>query len=180
VRHGQTCAGRLLLEIIRSANEEAESKSLSTDPHMQFVVYGLIGALFAPSDSRSGSRHADKIFARLRGVINDGFADPDFGPPEVAAKAGISLRYLQKLFTQRGSTCSELIYSLRLEHAARLLHCRDSLGKRQPLSEIAYASGFRDYTHFARKFRHRFGHAPGAHSARNGADVMPAMSQDRV
>ena len=50
----------------------------------------------------------------------------------------------------------------------------------QPLSEIAYASGFRDYTHFARKFRYRFGHAPGAHSARNGADVMPAMSQDRV
>jgi AraC-like DNA-binding protein len=34
----------------------------------------------------------------------------------------------------------------------------------QPLSEIAYACGFRDYTHFARKFRHRFGHAPGAHS----------------
>jgi AraC-like DNA-binding protein len=34
----------------------------------------------------------------------------------------------------------------------------------QPLSEIGYACGFRDYTHFARKFRRRFGHAPGAHS----------------
>jgi AraC-like DNA-binding protein len=30
------------------------------------------------------------------------------------------------------------------------------------LSEIAYACGFRDYTHFSRKFRHRFGHSPGA------------------
>ncbi|HZW80363.1 MAG TPA: GMC oxidoreductase [Candidatus Deferrimicrobiaceae bacterium] len=29
---------------------------------------------------------------------------------------------------------------------------------------MAYACGFRDYTHFAREFRHRFGHAPGAHS----------------
>ena len=37
---------------------------------------------------------------------------------EVAAKAGISLRYLQKLFTQHGSTCSEFIYSLRLEHGS--------------------------------------------------------------
>jgi AraC-like DNA-binding protein len=36
------------------------------------------------------------------------------------------------------------------------------LGTNQPLSEIAYACGFRDYTHFARKFRHRFGHSPGA------------------
>jgi AraC-like DNA-binding protein len=31
-----------------------------------------------------------------------------------------------------------------------------------PISEIAYVCGFRDYTHFARKFRHRFGHSPGA------------------
>jgi AraC-like DNA-binding protein len=82
----------------------------------------------------------------------------------VAAEAGISLRYLQKLFTERGSTCSEYIYSVRLDHAARLLNRRASLGTNQPLNEIAYVCGFREYTHFARKFRHRFGHAPGAHS----------------
>jgi AraC family transcriptional regulator, positive regulator of tynA and feaB len=28
--------------------------------------------------------------------------------------------------------------------------------------EIAYARGFRDYAHFARKFRHRFRHSPSA------------------
>ena len=177
VRRGGTSAGRLLLELIRSANEDAESKSSPTDRYMQFVVYDLIGALFAPSDPRSVSRHADKLFARIRGVINDGFADPDFGPPEVAAKTGISLRYLQKLFTQRGSTCSELIYSLRLEHAARLLHRRNSRGTPQPLSEIAYACGFRDYTHFARKFRYRFGQPPGAHSAKNGQPRDETMRQ---
>src|SRR5262249_40975678 len=108
------------------------------------------------------SRHADKLFARIRGVVKDGFADPDFSPRDVAAAAGISLRYLQKLFTTRGSTCSDFIYSLRLDHAARLLHRRASLRTKQPLNEIAYISGFRDYTHFARKFRCRFGHAPGA------------------
>ena len=109
------------------------------------------------------SRHSEKLFARIRRIISDGFADPNFGPNEVAAETGISLRYLQKLFTERGSTCSEFIYSLRLEHAARLVNRRASLGTNQPLSEIAYACGFRDYTHFARKFHHRFGHAPGAH-----------------
>jgi len=74
------------------------------------------------------------------------------------------LRYLQKLFTQRGSTCSEFIYSLRLDYAARLLHRRASLDTGQPLSEIAYACGFRDYTNFARKFRRRFGYSPAAHA----------------
>jgi AraC family transcriptional regulator, positive regulator of tynA and feaB len=161
-----TPAGRLLFDLIQSANEEPPSQSSSADSYMRLVVYDLVGALFAPSDQSCGSRHADKLFARVRGVIKEGYADPDFGPPEVAARAGISLRYLQKLFTQHGSTCTELIYSLRLGHAARLLGRRESLRSAQPLGEIAYACGFHDYTHFARKFRRRFGHPPGAHSAK--------------
>jgi AraC-like DNA-binding protein len=131
---------------------------------MQLAVYDLVGALFAPSDPRPITRPAGKLFARICGVIKDGFSDPDFGPVEVAAEAGISLRYLQKLFTERGSTCSEFIYSLRLDHAARLLHRRALLGTGQPLSDIAYACGFRDYAHFARRFRNRFGYPPGTHA----------------
>jgi AraC-like DNA-binding protein len=163
-RRGGTTAGRLLLELIRGADKAAGSAFSPADSYMQLAIYDLVGALFAPSDPWPVSRHADKLFTRVRGVIKDGFADPDFGPSAVAAEAGISLRYLQKLFTERGSTCSEVIYSLRLDHAARLLHRRASLGTGQPLSEIAYACGFRDYTHFARKFRCQFGYAPGAHS----------------
>jgi AraC family transcriptional activator of tynA and feaB len=163
-RRGGTTAGRLLLELIRNADKAEGSAFSPADSYMQLAIYDLVGALFAPSDPWPISRHADKLFTRIRGVIKDGFADPDFGPSAVAAEAGISLRYLQKLFTERGSTCSEFIYSLRLDHAARLLHRRASLGTGQPLSEIAYACGFRDYTHFARKFRCQFGYAPGAHS----------------
>jgi AraC-like DNA-binding protein len=156
-------AGRLLFDLIQEADRSEGSAFSPADSYMQLAVYDLVGALFAPSDPWPVSRHADKLFARICGVIKDGFSDPDFGPVEVAAEAGISLRYLQKLFTERGSTCSEFIYSRRLDHAARLLHRRAQLGTGQPLSEIAYACGFRDYAHFARKFRHRFGYTPGAH-----------------
>jgi AraC family transcriptional regulator, positive regulator of tynA and feaB len=168
VRPNETPAGRLLLQLIQSSSQQPPWEASSANPYMQMAVYDLVGALFAPSDRSSASPHADKLFARVRGVIREGFSDPEFGPAEVAAKVGISLRYLQKLFTQRGSTCSEFIYSLRLEHAARLLHRRESLRSGQLLSEIAYACGFNDYTHFARKFRYRFGHAPGAHAVKNG------------
>jgi AraC family transcriptional regulator, positive regulator of tynA and feaB len=139
----------------------------------QLAVYDLLGALFAPPDPLPVSRHAGRLFARIRDIIKDGFADPDFSPREVAAETGISLRYLQKLFTARGSTCSEFVSSLRLDHAARLLRRRASLGTNQPLSEIAYACGFRDYTHFARKFRHRFGHSAGA--AVQDTSALPAQ-----
>jgi AraC family transcriptional activator of tynA and feaB len=81
----------------------------------------------------------------------------------VAVEAGISLRYLQKLFTARNSTCSYFIHSVRLDHAARLLERRSFLNTSQPISEIAYASGFGDYTNFNRRFRSRFGHTPGFH-----------------
>jgi AraC-like DNA-binding protein len=149
---------------------------------MQLAVYNLVGALFAPPDSPSlSSGHANKLFMRIRGLIKERFADPDFGPSEGASEAGISLRYLQKLFTQRGFTCTEFIYSLRLNQAARLLERRKLLSLSEPISAIAYACGFRDYTHFARKFRRRFGYSPGTHSAAqaragNGA-VRPAPAE---
>jgi AraC family transcriptional regulator, positive regulator of tynA and feaB len=157
-------AGRLLSDVVAGGLEEGESALSPADSYMQFAAYDLIGALFSPSDPLPVVRLTDKLFARICGIIKSGFSDPDFGPVEVAAKAGISLRYLQKLFTERGSTCSEFIYSIRLDHAAHLLRRRASRETGRPLSEIAYGCGFRDYTHFARKFRRRFGCAPGAYS----------------
>jgi AraC family transcriptional regulator, positive regulator of tynA and feaB len=132
-RPGGTPAGRLLFSLIRDA-DQAEGSALSpADSYMQLAIYDLVGALFAPSEPWLGSRYPDKLFTRIRGIIKDGFADPDFGPNEVAAETGISLRYLQKLFTERGSTCRELIFSLRLDHSARLINRRASLGTSQPL-----------------------------------------------
>jgi AraC-like DNA-binding protein len=159
---GSTLATRLLFDLVREADKSEGSRFSLADSYLQLAIYDLLGALFAPSTSVSVSYYADRLFARVRGIIKDGFADPDFSPCRVATEAGISLRYLQKLFTARGLTCSDFIYSLRLDHAARLLHRRASLGTNQPLSEIAYACGFHDYTHFARRFRHRFGYSPSA------------------
>jgi AraC-like DNA-binding protein len=156
--HGGTVAARVLRQLVLDGIGREESC-----PYMRLALYDLLGALFAPSDPEPVSRHADRLFARIRRIINDRCADPDFGPAQVAAETGISLRYVQKLLTARGCTCSELVYSIRLDHAVRLLARRTSHATGQNLSEIAYACGFRDYTHFARRFRDRFGHTPGAH-----------------
>jgi AraC family transcriptional regulator, positive regulator of tynA and feaB len=163
-RPSATPAARLLLDLIRNSGGDEGSEFSHGDSYMKLVIYDLVGALFAPSDPGPVSRQTNKLFARISGVIRENFADPDFGPVQVAAKAGISLRYLHKLFAERGLTCREFIYSCRLDCAANLLRRRASLGTDQPLAEIGYACGFRDYAHFARKFRHRYGQPPGAHS----------------
>ena len=142
---------------------------------MPLVVYDLLGALFAPP-APLGSRHNDMLFMRVCRIIKNRFADPDMSPREVAAEAGISLRYLQKLFTVRGSTCSHHMCSARLDHASHLIERRAVMKTGRPLSDIAYACGFRDYTHFARGFRQRFGTPPGAVGASAGNGDVRARS----
>jgi AraC family transcriptional regulator, positive regulator of tynA and feaB len=172
-RRGGTVAARLFNQLATDAVNDS-SGSYPPEPYMQQALYDLLGALFAGADSAPFRSHTDKLFTRVRRIIKSRFTDPDLGPFEVAAEAGISLRYLQKLFTSRGATCSHFIQSLRLDHAAQLVRRRTSMKSPQPLSEIAYTCGFRDYTNFARAFRRRFGNPPGTATDGLVARALPA------
>lgn len=167
---GDTPPGRLLFQLCRDAAGVAEPTVAGANLYMRSLIYDLIGAMFAAYDPDVVSGHGDKLFARLCRIIKGRYAELDLKPGDVAAEAGISVRYLQKLFTARGSSFTHFIQSLRLEQAALLLDRHKDLHSNQPLSEIAYACGFYDYRHFARQFRRRFGHAPGAHAARHGSN----------
>jgi AraC-like DNA-binding protein len=168
----------VLFHLIQDAANERESPFAPAETYMQFAIYDLLGALFAAPDLPARSSHTNSLFKRISRIINNRFADPAFGPSEAAAEAGISLRYLQKLFTARGSCCTHVLQAVRLDHAARQLHRRTLLGPSRTISEIAYASGFSDYTHFARQFRRRFGHPPVAHVPGDGYhdDYLPASA----
>jgi AraC-like DNA-binding protein len=178
--HRQGQAARLLCQLALDPVSNTEPAFASADKYMRLAVYDLLGALFPPP-ALLCSRHTDKLFVRVCGVIEDRFADPDISPREVADEMGISLRYLQKLFALRGSTCRHYISSLRLDHAAHLIERRALTRTGQPLSDIAYACGFRDYTHFARGFQQRFGTAPGAagEGATGNARVQADIGQSR-
>lgn len=165
-RRSGTPAVRLLNDAIIGAHKDRGNSLSPADSYMQLAAFDLVGALFAPSDPVRVSSSAGKLFARICGVIKEGFSDPDFGPAKVATEAGVSLRYVQKLFMQHGSTCGDFIYSLRLDRAAHLIRRQASRSVGLPLSEIAYACGFRDYAHFARKFRFRFGCAPRVYAGK--------------
>jgi AraC family transcriptional activator of tynA and feaB len=178
--HSGTRVSRLLFQLVGGAVDDEEPMPASADNCMQSAVYDLLGALFAPLDPAPGSLHSDRLFKRISDVIRVRFADPDFGPYEIAAELGISLRYLQKLFTKRGCTCSGFIQSVRLDQAARSIKRRASMKSGQPLSAIAYACGYRDYTNFARAFRQRFGHAPGVHAQCDDAHLVRDARHERT
>jgi hypothetical protein len=108
-----TRAGRLLFQLVLDEFKD-ELTSPPTSIYMQLAVYDLIGEVFTPSNPKAISPYTDKQFDRVCAIIKARFANPDLRPREVAADAGISLRYLQKLFTQGCSTCSSFIDLLRL------------------------------------------------------------------
>jgi AraC family transcriptional activator of tynA and feaB len=74
----RTHAGRVVRQFVLDAVEDQESVTPASGLHMRLALYDLLGALFAPSDPGPVSRHTDKLFARIRSVIKDWFADPDF------------------------------------------------------------------------------------------------------
>jgi AraC family transcriptional activator of tynA and feaB len=152
-------AVRLLSRLILDA-QDCDPDGAAAAHHMQLAICDLLGALIASNDLLSHSSYKEKTFARIKNIVKHHFTDPEIGPREIANEAGISLRYLQKFFTARGTTCARFIQSLRLEHAARLVRLRNLTKSGQPLTDIAHLSGFQEYSHFARLFRRHFGHSP--------------------
>ena len=178
-RNGEVPPARLLRELVSDAARGdqtliGEIKPKSVGVYMNLVVFDLVGALFSDPSTVSISPYTDKLFGRASEIIRDRFCDPDFGPLDVAAEMGISLRYLQTLFTARGTTCGQFVRSSRLNYAASLLRRRAQMKSASPLSEIAYACGFHDYVYFARLFRRQFGHPPGIHKADNSNTPLAA------
>jgi AraC family transcriptional activator of tynA and feaB len=158
-----TRAGRVLFRLVSDAVDDDGPMSESAEGYMRLAIYDLIGAIFSPPDSMAFFR-SEKLFSRVCDVVRERFEDPDVTPDDVAAEAGISRRYLQKLFAMRNMTYTNFINSVRLDHVARLLQRRALLSTTQPISAIAYSCGFSNYANFARQFQKRFGHSPGVHA----------------
>jgi AraC family transcriptional activator of tynA and feaB len=163
-RGQETLPARLLQRLLADSIADGSAVPDDAQDFIQLAIYNLIGGLFGRNDLPRHFSHSEKLFLRLCAIIKKNFADPDIAPVDIASEAGISLRYLQKIFAIRGTTSGRFLKTTRLNHAARLLHARSGAGAQPHLVEIAISCGYRDYAHFARDFRARFGQAPGAFS----------------
>jgi AraC-like DNA-binding protein len=91
-------------------------------------------------------------------AIESHLSDPALDPAMAAALAGISVRYANKLLSEQGTSLERLIVSRRLERCRRALE--DPAQAHRTVSEIAYAWGFSDPSHFNRRFKAEYGCAP--------------------
>jgi len=76
----------------------------------------------------------------------------------VAARHGISARYVRELFAGENTTFTDYVLGLRLAHAHQLL--TDPRFTDHNISAIAFESGFGDVSHFNHTFRDRYQSTP--------------------
>lgn len=157
---------RLLMHLVKETIADTDVALDDAQNFMELAIYNLVGALFGAADLPRHFSQGDKLFLRICRIIKHEFSDSDLRPAGIAAEVGISVRYLQKTFAMRGVTYGSFLKACRLEHAASLLDSRAEMQTKLPLAEVALACGYRDYAHFARDFRARFGHTPGSFNAR--------------
>ena len=96
--------------------------------------------------------------AALKADIARHFGDPALSVGAVAARHGISPRYVHKLFEDDGRTYSQFVLDVRLERAREEL--RDPRVATRTVSAIAGYVGFGDLSYFNRTFRRRYGMTP--------------------
>jgi signal transduction histidine kinase/DNA-binding response OmpR family regulator/streptogramin lyase len=86
-------------------------------------------------------------------VIEKNISDPDLDIERFAAEIGVSrMQLYRKLDALTEMTVKEFVRNIRLKRAAQLL-----VQKKLNISEVAYAVGFRDLSHFRKCFRQEFG-----------------------
>jgi AraC-like DNA-binding protein len=91
----------------------------------------------------------------------------DLTAESLAEIAGVSLRTLQRVFRERfDTTPMSWLMEARLLEAARVIRAGDD-----PVTKIAYRVGFKDPSHFTRRFKARFGVSPNEY--RRGAEGAP-------
>jgi len=128
------------------------------------VIADLIALTFhhvpaAPAPSRSVV--AERWQRTVRAFVDQHLADPELGAAMIAARLGVTPRYVQMVFASMSTTASAYIVGRRLELAAQFLTT-----ERQPVADVAQRSGFTDLSYFYRSFRKRYGVSPGRYAAR--------------
>ncbi len=153
--------GHLVLETARTLSEGLDLIPADTAGRLFGVLLDLTalalgGETQVRADTASSRRAA--LFLKAKAIANRRVGDPGFGVAQCAAAAGISQRYLHKLFEAQGMTFGRYLLEQRLAKAATML--REPGRAHLPITTIAFDAGFSDMSHFGRAFRQRFDCTP--------------------
>jgi len=144
------CAALLNLDV---AN--CNSLGLSGSVICEQIASLLALATYSGSDPEP---HRSTLFERMQRATRDRCNDDQLTPGALAEEFGISKRYLHHIFAQHNTTFGDELMRIRLERAHTIL--TDRRFASLEIGEVAARCGFVEPSHFARRFRQKFGVGP--------------------
>lgn len=113
------------------------------------------------------------ILHRVSQLIETRLGDADVSIAQIAQEAGVSARYLQKLFESASESFSHYLRLRRLERCrADLIN---PLYSHLSISDICFRWSFNDAAHFSRAFREQYGMSPRAYRREIGETISQSM-----
>jgi AraC-like DNA-binding protein len=157
----QSPSVRLLTDYVRLLSRSECPESFGLAHAVATHILDLV-ALSVGADRDAGAAAAERVrAARMQAIkadVSSRLSDGDLSVSAVAARHGVTFRYVHKLFETEGATFSEFVLARRLELAHRLL--TDPRFGSRSITSIALDAGFSDLSHFNRSFRRRYDATP--------------------
>jgi len=150
--------GQLIVETARTLND----KILRMGEAEAERIFDILLDLVALSLSRKrlegigeSSSVADAVMLSVCRSIDARLRKPGLRVAEIAAAVRVSERYVHVLFARTGTRFADYVMQRRLDGVAADL--RDPTYRSREIGDIAFDWGFADLSHFARRFKQRFG-----------------------
>ena len=109
-----------------------------------------------PETSDINIKKEDEFVIKVRQVLESNLKDEEFGIINLCRELAISRAQLYRKFKSLSNkTIADYFKSLRLHKARELL-----LNTNLNVTEVTFATGFKNVSHFSREFSHEFGKSP--------------------
>lgn len=151
-----SAVGEIAQPFLRQFAQRFEEFGAEDGGRLIRAFLGLVDAVLHHELATLGARPND--FDRVRDYIERHLCDEDLTPARIAQEHFISLRSLQYLFQDRGTSVSQYLRNERLARCS--LDLASPALRDEPVGRIAARYGFFVPASFSRLFKQRFGAAP--------------------
>lgn len=139
--------------------------TLGQDQYIELATYVLdlftLSANNLNVQHESITRHSGLVLMRVKAYINCHLSDSKLKASRISEDVGLSVRYLNNLFSQESTSLMRYVTQQRLELSRRYLS--NSIYAKESVTTIAMRCGFNNMAHFSRIFKQAYGLSPRAY-----------------